>query len=203
MKTEEQDIELLARAIMTEAREEAEHLQAEAREKADAIRKRAGEQAEAERKTILDRAKEDAERLRSQSSATSLLKSRSRQLEEREKVLNEVFAEVRKRLDAVRKRPDYGEIASMLAREALTQLKAADAEVRTDETTQKALNLDALAKELNGKFSLGKPLEEGSGVAVSAAGGKLQYDNTLETRLSRLQSSLRSSVYKVLMGDKA
>lgn len=202
MKTVEQDIELLARAIMTEAREEADRLRDEAREKAEAVRKRAQEQAAAERKSILDRAKEDADRLRSQSSATSLLKARSRQLEQREKILNDVFAEARKRLETVRQRPDYGEIAAMLAREALTQLKSSEAEIRADGTAQKALKLDDLARELNGKFSFGQPLEEGSGVSVNAAGGKLHYDNTLETRLDRLQGSLRSSVYKLLMGDK-
>jgi vacuolar-type H+-ATPase subunit E/Vma4 len=45
-------------------------------------------------------------------------------------------------------------------------------------------------------------LDEGTGVVVDASAGKLHYDNTLETRLSRLQNSLRSSVYKVLMGEK-
>ena len=84
MKSVEEDIELLARAIMTEAREEAEQLHAEAKEKAEAIRKRAQEQAESERKAILARAKEDADRLRSQSSATSQLKARSVQLDQRE-----------------------------------------------------------------------------------------------------------------------
>ncbi len=203
MKTEAQDIELLARAIMAEARDEAEQLYAEAREKADAIRKRAQELAESERKVILARAKEDADRLRSQSSATSQLKARSTQLGEREKILNGVFDEVRKQLDAVKKRSDYGEIATMLAREALSQLQATEAEVRVDETTQKALKLDDLSKELNGKFNFGEKLEDGTGVVVSAASGKLHYDNTLETRLSRLQGSLRSSVYKLLMGEKA
>jgi vacuolar-type H+-ATPase subunit E/Vma4 len=52
------------------------------------------------------------------------------------------------------------------------------------------------------KFAFGENLEEGTGVVVNAAGGKLHYDNTLETRLSRMQGSLRSSVYKVLMGEK-
>lgn len=202
MKTEAQDIELLARAIMAEARDEAEQLYAEAKEKAEVIRKRAQEQAESERKVILARAKEDADRLRSQSSATSQLKARSMQLEQREKILNDVFDEVRKQLDAVKKRPDYSEIASMLAREALSQLKAAEAEVRADETTRKALKLDDLSKELNGKFNFGEKLEDGTGVVVSASGGKLHYDNTLETRLSRLHGSLRSSVYKMLMGEK-
>lgn len=202
MKTEAQDIELLARAIMAEARDEAEQVHAEAREKAEAIRKRAQEQAESERKAILARAKEDADRLRSQSSATSQLKSRSVQLEEREKILNGVFDEVRKQLSAVKKRPDYGAIAAMLAREALSQLKATEAEIRADEATQKMLKLDDLSREMNGKFNFGEKLEEGTGVVVTASAGKLHYDNTLETRLSRLQGSLRSSVFKLLMGEK-
>ena len=202
MNTEEQDIELLARAIMTEAREDAERLHAEAKEKAEAIRKRAQEQAEAERKAILARAREDAERLHSQSSATSQLKSRSAQLEQREKVLNDVFDEVRRQVEAARKRPDFAAIAALLARESLTQLKVTEAEIHADAVTQKALKLDELSSELGGKFTFGKPLEEGTGVVVSAAGGKLHYDNTLDTRLNRLRGSLRSSVYKVLMGDK-
>jgi vacuolar-type H+-ATPase subunit E/Vma4 len=201
MNSVEQDIELLARAIMMEAREDAEQLHAEAREKAEAIRKRAQQEAESERKAILARAKEDADRLRSQTSATSQLKARSMQLDQREKVLNEVFEEARKRLSSVKDRSDYGEIAMMLARETLTQLNLAEAEVQADESTQKALKLDDLSRELNGKFTFGGKLEEGTGVVVNAAGGKLHYDNTLETRLSRLQGSLRSSVYKLLMGE--
>lgn len=201
MNTEEQDIELLARAIMVEAREGAERLHAEAKERAEDIRKRAQEQAESERKVILARAREDAERLHSQSSATSQLKARSVELEQREKILNDVFDEVAKQLDGVKKRPNFAAIASMLAREALTQLNVTEAEVSADTATQKALKLDELSRELGGKFSFGKPLEEGIGVVVSAAGGKLHYDNTLETRLNRLRGSLRSSVYKVLMGE--
>jgi len=202
MDSVEQDIELLARAIMTEAREEAEQLQAEARDKAEAIRKRAQQEAESERNAILAQAKEDADRLRSQTSATTQLKARSTLLEQREKILNEVFEEARKKLSSVKDRSDYGEIAMMLAREALTQLNASEAEVRADETTQKALKLDELSKELNGKFTFGEKIEEGTGVVVNAEDGKLHYDNTLETRLSRLHGSLRSSVYKLLMGEK-
>lgn len=203
MKSEEEDIELLARAIMVEAHEEADQLNIEAKEKAEAIRKRAQQQAESERKVILDRAREEADRLRSQTSATSQLKARSTQLDQREKILNDVFEEVKKQLASAKKRPDYNVIASMLVREALTELKVKEAEIQADESTQKVLKLDEISKELNGKFSLGGKLEEGTGVVVNAAGGKLHYDNTLETRLSRLQSTLRSSVYKVLMGEKA
>ena len=201
MKSETEDIDLLARAIMGEANDEAAQLLADAKEKAEAIRKRAQEQAESERKEILERAKQDADRLRSQTTATAQLKSRSFQLDEREKLLDGVFAEVKKRLETVKSRADYSAIATMLAREALTQLKVDQAEIRADDATRKALKLDDLSKELNGQFTLSGSLEEGTGVMVSAAGGKLSYDNTLETRLSRLQGTLRSAVYKVLMGE--
>ena len=205
MKTEAQDVEMLARAILTEARDEAEQIKAEAKEKVDAIRKRAQAQAEEERKAILERAQEDAERLRSQAMATAQLKTRSTQLENREKLLDRVFEEVKKQLDEVKKRPDYDAIATLLLREVLTQLRVTKAEVRADESTQKALKkgaLDEISKELKGEFALGKALDEGTGIVVDAADGKIHYDNTLETRLNRLQSTLRSSVYKVLMGEK-
>jgi V/A-type H+-transporting ATPase subunit E len=206
MKSEAQDIEMLERAILTEAREDAQQLQVEAKEQADAIHRRAREQAEAERKAILDRANQEAERLRSQSMATAQLKARSMQLEQREKVLDRVFEEVKKQLGAVTKRADYDAIAALLLREALTELRVNKAEIRADESTQKALKkgaLDEIAKELKGDFTLAGALEEGTGVVVDAAGGKIHYDNTLETRLSRLQSALRSAVYKVLMGESA
>jgi vacuolar-type H+-ATPase subunit E/Vma4 len=205
MKNSPEDIEMLARAILTEARDESEQIKAEAVEKAEAVRKRAQEQAEVERKMILDRANQDAERLRSQSVATAQLKVRSMQLGDREKLLDGVFEEVKKQLDAVKNRPDYDAIAALLLREALTQLRVKKAEVKADESTQKALRkgaLDEISKELKGEFSLTGTLDEGTGIVVDAAGGKIHYDNTLETRLSRLQNTLRSSVYKVLMGEK-
>ncbi len=205
MKNSPEDIEMLARSILTEARDESEQIKAEAADKVEAIRKRAQEQAEAERKMILDRANQDAERLRGQSVATAQLKVRSQQLENREKLLDGVFEEVKKQLDVVKKRPDYDAIAALLLREALTQLRVKKAEITADELTQKALKngaLEAISKELNGEFSLAGTLEDGTGIVVDAAGGKIHYDNTLETRLSRLQNTLRSSVYKVLMGEK-
>lgn len=205
MKTEAQDIEMLARAILTEARDEADQIKADAQEKADAIRKRAQEQAEAERKAILDRAREEAERLRGQEVATAQLKGRSSQLTHREQLLDRVFKTVREKLHEVQNRPDYEEITAMLLREALTQLRVNKAEVRADEATNKILRKGALreiSRELDGEFKDGDVLEEGIGLVVNANDGKIHYDNTLETRLRRLQGVLRSSVYQVLTGEK-
>jgi vacuolar-type H+-ATPase subunit E/Vma4 len=93
----------------------------------------------------------------------------------------------------------------MLLREALVQLRINKAEIRADQVTQDVLKkkaLDETSKELNGQFTMADTLEEGVGVVVDAADGKLHYDNTLETRLDRLQSTLRATVYKILTGEQ-
>jgi vacuolar-type H+-ATPase subunit E/Vma4 len=205
MKTEAQDIDMLERAILTEARDEAEQIKAEAKEKADAIRQRAQGQAEAERKAILDRAREDAERIRGQAVATAQLKSRSVELAHREQLLDRVFKAVKEKLRDVQDHPDYEQITAMLLREAVSQLRVKKADVRSDETSQKFLKksvLSEISKELEAELTIGDVLEDGTGVVVDAADGKLHYDNTLGTRLNRLHSTLRSSVYQILTGEK-
>ncbi len=205
MNTETEEIDRLARAILGEAREESEGIRAQAGEKAEAIKHQAQEEATSVRRSILERANQDAERLRGQVVATAQLQARSHQLGSREKLLERVFAEVRKRLDSITKRPDYDAIATQLLREALVELRVDRAEIHADDATRKALmkgGLDELSRELKGQYTFGEALQQGTGIVVTASNGKVQYDNTLETRLQRLQGTLRSSVYKVLMGDK-
>lgn len=204
MKPEEEDIEQLARAILQEARDGAGQIKADAQVKSDEIRKHAQQQAEAERKVILERARQDVARLRGQAVASAQLKARTLQLEQREKLLDKVFEAARKKLPNMLQRANFDKVAAQLLREALTQLQVETAEVHADEATQKSLKdqLDGISKELNVQLTLGSTLTEGMGVVVDAADGKLHFDNTLETRLNRLQSALRSSVYHVLNGER-
>jgi vacuolar-type H+-ATPase subunit E/Vma4 len=204
MKPEEENIERLARAILQEARDEAGQVKADAQAKADEIRKRAQTQAESERKVILDRAREDVDRLRGQAVASAQLKARTLQLEHREELLDKVFKAARDKLVNVKQRSNYNAVAVKLLRETLTQLTVDSAEVHADDATQKALEnqLEGISKELKVKITMGSALKEGTGVVVDAANGKIHYDNTLETRLNRLQSELRSSVYQVLNGER-
>src|SRR5262245_16975715 len=123
MNTDVKDIEMLERAILAEARDKADQIKAEAKEKVEGIRKRAQAQADEASKAILDRARQDTERLRSQAVATAQLKARSLQLERREQVLDRVFNTVKEKLPEIQKGADYDQIAARLLREALTQLR--------------------------------------------------------------------------------
>ncbi len=204
MKSVEENIETFARAILSEAQAEAQQIKAEADAKAQAIRQRAQKQAEVERAEILERAAQEADRLRSQVIATTQLKARTHQLERREKLLDQVFTTARQKLSNIEQWSDYDVIAHRLLREALQQLKANDAVVQADEVTQKVLAAgiaEKTSKELNIPIKFGDTLTNGIGVIVGSSNGRLQFDNTLETRLNRLQNMLRSPVYHLLMGE--
>ena len=206
MASVDENIASLSRAIMSEASQETEQVKASAQAKADEILRRGREQAESERKAILDRASQEAARLHSQAMATAQLKARSSELAHREKLLERVFKSVRQKLPDVQKRPDYDQIVAGLIREGLAQLMSEKVEVRADKATQKVLTgsmLEELSKSTHTQLTLGQPLEQGTGVMLQAAGGHLHFDNTFETRLSRLQSSLRPAIFQILMGESA
>jgi len=204
MRSLEENIESLSRAMISEAKAEAEQITANAKAKAEEIRRQAQQQAEAERARILAAAQQEADRLRGQVVATTQMKARTMELEHREKLLDNVFAEARKQLSSIEKWSEYNQIAHKLLQESVQQLGSGKITVRADGETQKTLTgqgLEQLAKEMGVEIVLGKPLSQGLGIISETVDGHLQYDNTLETRLDRLQNGLRSPVYRILIGE--
>lgn len=204
MRSVDENIEALSRAVLSEARSQAEQILAEAREKAGAIRQRARQQADAEREEILEHAEQEAARVRGQAVAAAQLEARTLHLEQREELLEGVFKAAREQLPSVPGWKDYDQITANLLREALEHLGASSAQVRADETTRKFLTDQVLAdisEDLNVQLQTGPVLDQGIGVIVQTMDGHLQYDNTLGARLSRMQNSLRARVYHLLTGE--
>jgi V/A-type H+-transporting ATPase subunit E len=200
----EGNIEMLTQAVMSEADAEVERILAAARVKAEAIRDRARQQAVAEREKILEQANRDAERIRKQTVASSQIKARMLELEQREKILAEVFEASLQKLASVQKWKEYDRIVDQLLREAVVHLGTQAAHVYADAVTKRLMTKERLAKmsrELKVKLILKGQLKHGTGVIVETEDGRMQYDNTLETRLSRLQNTLRSPVFHILMGE--
>jgi vacuolar-type H+-ATPase subunit E/Vma4 len=205
MATLEQNIETLSQRMIHDANVEAEKILAEARAKADEINKRGQAQAEAECNAILERTQQERERLRGQAVATTELKARNDQLEFREQLLNQVFEETRLKVPTVQQWNNYAEIALVLLKDALLHLKDYPVHVRVDGTIKKLIpdsQLEQIAKDLRVEVIGFSELSQGTGVIVETADGHLNYDNTLETRLNRLQNSLRAPVFHILMGEQ-
>lgn len=204
MKATDENIKVLSNAVLRDAHGDADQILVKAKAKADRIRQRAQEGADAERAKILEQANDDAERIRRQAIATTQLKARTMQLEQREKLLVNVFETAQQRLSNVQRRSDYEKIAERLLREALVQLGADAVKVRADEITQKTFTigmLEKLSEELNMQIRLDELLKKGIGVIVETEDGHRQYDNTFETRLKRMQDTLRTPVYHILVGE--
>jgi len=204
MKSSEENIKVLSRAVLSDAREDAEQTLNGAKTKAEEVRQAAREKAKAERSKVLEQANREAERVRSQAMAVAQLKARTLELAQREKLLDNVFSDARQKLTTMQQDSDYEQVAERLLREALGQLKANTARVRADKTTLEIFStkmLEKISQELNVEIQIGETLEHGTGVIVETMDGHRQFDNTLETRLKRIQEALRTPVFHILMGE--
>jgi V/A-type H+-transporting ATPase subunit E len=204
MKSVEERMQLLSRAVLSEANAEADRVLEAAQSKADAIRERAKEQAQAQREEILQRARTKAESVRSGCVASAQLEARRLRLERREQVLDRVFEAVRQRLPNVQGWTDYDQIVRDLAREAVDHLGADAVRIRADEHAREVLSdstLVELSEELGVQLRL-EDLDDGrTGVVAETMDGHRRYDNTLQARLGRWQDELRAPVYRLLMGE--
>jgi len=206
-------IQALERAIIGDAKEETEQILADAQAKAEDIRRQAEQQADTKREAILQRARQEAETLRSHAAAAAQLEAQTLKLRRREQLLERVFAGARQQLASAPQWPDYKQIARRLVREAVERLGADEVLVRADENTRRVLS-DEVLTDLEKSFPpvggtegggvrlrVGEPLARGTGIVLETPDGHRRYDNTLETRLARIQNTLRASVYHILMGE--
>jgi len=203
-KTIDERMQALARAVMKDASSEAEKIKADALQKAETIRSQAQQQAEAERKQIINHARQEASSLRSQNVSSTKLKVQMLWIERREKMLNKIFETASQRMKNITKWTNYSEIVYQMVEEAVDYLGAKTARIHADEITHSMLSdgmLEQIATELQLELQLGEILSQGTGIIAETMDGHRQFDNTLEARLHRLQDSLRSPVYHILMGE--
>ena len=204
MMSEQSDIEALKRAIIGDAKGETEHILDDARARAEGLHQQAEAQANAEREAILQRARQKAETLHSHAMAAAQLEAQTLKLKRREQLLEHIFANARQQLTSAPEWSDYEQIARHLVREAAERLGADEVLMHADEGTQEVLNDDVLAdlgKELGVHLRAGEPLTQGTGLVLETPDGHRRYDNTLETRLARMQDGLRAPVYHILRGE--
>lgn len=200
------NIETLSKAILGEAQAEIEDVRAGSQSKADGILNRAHTSAEQQRAETLDRARQEARRLKDQATATAQLKARTLELEHREQLLQQVFAKAAARLGDSKTHKDFARTMQRLLKEALDQLHTSSAVIRADAATRAVLTkavLEEISRETGTALQMGETLESGTGVRVQSPDGHLQFDNTLENRLDRMRAALRAEVYRVLVGEAA
>lgn len=202
MSAKHGDIRSLETAITTEARQDATRITSEALSRAESIKQQAQDAVSAKGEAILRQACEKAELLQSQAATSAQLEAQALKLKRREELLTRVMDSARRQLPSVPDWPDYAQIVCRLVREGVELLGAESVVILADKRTRCLFDEPTVAdleQELAVKLELGEPLERATGVVIVTADGHRRYDTTLETRLSRMQASLRTPVYHILM----
>ncbi len=196
-------VQMLEQAIMEIAHQEAQTILKRAQAEADSICKQAQRDADRESARIRQEAQQKVAQTLEQAVAKARLEAQMLILQRREQLLTRTFDEVRQRLSTLPQRADYAAIVQNLIGEAVTWLGGEAFVICADAVTDQVLTdafLADLAQKLKVRLERGPVLETGTGIILSTPDGHRRYDNTLETRLSRLQDSLRTAVYHILAG---
>ncbi|HOU14609.1 MAG TPA: V-type ATP synthase subunit E family protein [Anaerolineae bacterium] len=197
-------VQVLEQAIIEIAQQEAQVILDEAKAKADSIRKQAQADAAVESERIRQAAQQTATHHVAQAIARAQLEAQMLKLQRREQLLSRTFDKVREQLPLIPQHTDYRMIVQRLISEAVAHLGDEAFIVQADAVTNHVLDdafLKDLAQTLNVHLERGAPLETGTGVVLSTANGHRRYDNTLETRLTRIQNDVRTTVFHILTGE--
>jgi V/A-type H+/Na+-transporting ATPase subunit E len=146
-----------------------------------------------------------AARIRREAVGSAGLEARAYKTRRRELLIQRVFDEALERLANPTELEDYKAVVKALVGEASEHLGGLDVvKVTGDKATLDLMDqefLDHLADVIGYHVEVGEPLLQGSGIMLESPDGRLRYDNTFQTRLSRMRSALRASVYRILMGE--
>lgn len=190
--------------IKEDADKEAEAILVEARKEAEAILEEARRKAEQRKRDIIAKGEKEAELLRQRIVANAKLKARKSGLDAKEELISAVFKEAEKELSRVASTREYKNILSGLIKEGVTSV-GEDAEVigrEEDEGLLQAGILRDLGKELGINITLSpEKIDSIGGVIVRSKSGRVEVNNTFETRMQRMQDALRSRIAKILFAE--
>jgi vacuolar-type H+-ATPase subunit E/Vma4 len=206
LKSLEDRIEDLMRAIRDDSRAEIAQLEVEARAKEAEILKAGHQQAEDIRTAILDHARKEAATLREEKMAEVQLNAKMRWLKQREKLLSAVFDGARSRFTDLLNSPEYTLALPGLTKDAIEHLQCDFVILHFDAFSRQLITDKELAEitaETNTTISVSDDLSTGFGVVAQCRDGHRLFDNTLEIRLNRQMESLRAPVFSILMGEEA
>jgi len=205
-----EDRDALLSGIREDAAGEAARIVQEAEAAAGRRLEAARAQGEELQREAGERAAAQGEALRRQGQASLRMEERRLQLKAREGLIAQVEQEVRRRLREMVGSKEYRRVLRDWIVEAAVGLNAPEASVNASAAERGALDERLLreaesrvARLTGAKVSLslaqGDPVV-GQGIVLTAADGRVEFNNQVATRLLRAQSEIRKIVYKELFG---
>lgn len=199
--------------ILADADAEAARLLAEAEAYAKAVVERAAEEARTIARDSAAKADAQAAVIAADASSKRAIEERKRSLQLREELVRQVTDKAMRRFGDLMAEPGYRKVLAAWIEEAAIGLSVGEATVNAS-MDELALIDDAMlrAAEVAVLSATGKPVRltlrkgdplVGQGVSVTAADGRLAYNNQVATRFDRFRTEIRKLIYKALFDEGA
>ena len=190
-------------SIMSEAQGKADVIIQDANAEVSAIQAKAEKTAEAEKTKILENGKKQSEMRYQQIISEAKMNARRAKLDAKEDVIEAAFSQATGELKqkAADGNDDYKDSLSKMIKEAADEIGGNDLIIQLNEadTNQFKQELSSDTFELDGiKFQVGEPIDVIGGAILKTSNGDIEVNNTIEARLDRFKSLLRSEVANIL-----
>ena len=191
---------------MSEAQEKADVIIQDANADASAITQKAEKTAEAEKLKILENGKKQSDMRYQQIISEAKMNARRAKLGAKEEVIEAAFNQATGELKAIAAEgnEDYKDSLSKMIKEAADEIGGNDLIIQLNEADTNSLKQDLSASgsdsfQLNGiNFTVGEPIDAIGGAILKTSNGDIEVNNTIEARLERFKSILRSEVADIL-----
>ena len=191
-------------SIMSEAQEKADAIIQDANADVSAITAKAEKTAEAEKVKILENGKKQSDMRYQQIISEAKMNARRAELSAKEEVIESAFDKAGEELKSIASSgsDEYDDSLSKMIKEAVDEIGSNDLIIQLNEadTNKFKSQLDSSSTfQIDDiKFQLGEPIDTIGGVIVKTKSGDIEVNNTIESRLERYRSVLRSEVANVL-----
>ncbi|WP_295609300.1 V-type ATP synthase subunit E [uncultured Methanobrevibacter sp.] len=191
-------------SIMSEAQEKADVIIQDANANVSEITAKAEKTAEAEKIKILENGKKQSDMRYQQIISEAKMNARRAKLGAKEEVIEAAFNQATGELKAKAADNDdeYKDSLSKMIKEAADEIGSNDLIIHLNEADTNSFKQDLPSGdsfEIDGiKFTLGEPIKAIGGAILKTSNGDIEVNNTIEARLERYKSILRSEVAEVL-----
>ena len=195
-------------SIMSEAQEKADIIIQNANAEVSTINARAEKTAEAEKSKILENGKKQSDMRYQQIISEAKMNARRAELGAKEEVIEVAFTKASEELKAKASSYDDEYSQSLIAniKEAASEIGGGDLIVQLNGADSSKIEnkLSELSSDISREIGtsttlkLGEPIEAIGGAIVKTSNGYIEVNNTIESRLDRFKSVLRSEVASIL-----
>ena len=194
----------IVESIMSVAQEKADGIIQDANAEVSQINAKAEKTAEAEKTKILENGKKQSDMRYQQIISEAKMNARRAELGAKEEVIDAAFNQAIGELKEKASSGDdeYEDSLSKMIKEAADEINDNDLIIHLNEADTNKFKQDISSGdsfELEGvKFTLGEPINTIGGAILKTSNGDIEVNNTIEARLERFKSILRSEVAEVL-----